>query len=64
MDGPNDEGQMYEREGKLTDTLPKPYATAEAAKLANNGVEPPDLTYIVRGRHGEEVRIILLYITS
>ncbi|KAL4234962.1 iso-1-cytochrome c [Mactra antiquata] len=60
VDGPNDDGEMYEREGKLTDRLPKPYPNPEAAAAANNGVEPPDLTYIVRGRHGEEDYIFAL----
>jgi len=51
-DGPDDTGNMFTRPGKLFDVLPKPYPNAEAAKAANNGVEPPDLSVIVKGRAG------------
>ncbi|XP_045193462.2 cytochrome c1, heme protein, mitochondrial-like [Mercenaria mercenaria] len=54
VDGPNDQGEMFERPGKLSDKLPAPYANPEAARAANNGALPPDLTYIVRARHGGE----------
>ena len=54
-DGPDGEGKMFERTGKLSDYFPSPYANAEAAKAANNGAFPPDLTYIVAARHGREV---------
>jgi ubiquinol-cytochrome c reductase cytochrome c1 subunit len=53
-DGPNDEGLMYERPGKLSDYFPNPYPNEEAARAANNGAFPPDLTYIILGRHGNE----------
>ena len=56
IDGPDDEGKMFERPGKLSDYFPSPYANDEAAKAANNGAYPPDLTYIVSARHGGEVR--------
>ena len=55
-DGPNDEGEMFERPGKLSDRFPRPYANDEAAKAANNGALPPDLSFIVNARHGGEVR--------
>ena len=51
-DGPNDEGEMFERPGKLSDPLPKPYANEEAARAANNGAVPPDLSLIIKARHG------------
>ena len=54
-DGPNEEGDMFQRPGKLSDRFPRPYANDEAAKAANNGALPPDLTYIVNARHGGEV---------
>ena len=47
---------MFDRPGKLSDRLPSPYLNDEAAKTANNGAIPPDLTYIVRSREGGEVR--------
>ena len=51
-DGPNREGQMFTRPGKLYDTLPSPYPNKEAAKVANNGAYPPDLSLIALARHG------------
>ncbi|XP_039264310.1 cytochrome c1, heme protein, mitochondrial-like [Styela clava] len=53
-DGPNDEGEMFERPGKLFDYFPNPYPNEEAARAANNGALPPDLSYIVLARHGGE----------
>jgi ubiquinol-cytochrome c reductase cytochrome c1 subunit len=50
-DGPNDEGEMFERPGKLSDPFPKPYANDEAAAAANNGAIPPDLSLMVKARH-------------
>ena len=50
-DGPNDEGEMYERAGKLSDPLPRPYANEEAARYANGGAYPPDLSLITKARH-------------
>ncbi|XP_059185970.1 cytochrome c1, heme protein, mitochondrial [Centropristis striata] len=45
---------MFTRPGKLSDYFPKPYANPEAARAANNGAMPPDLSYIVNARHGGE----------
>ena len=52
LDGPNDEGEMFERPCKLSDGIPGPYANDEAARAANNGALPPDLSLIVKARHG------------
>lgn len=46
---------MFERPGKLSDYFPSPYANDEAARAANNGALPPDLSYITSARHGGEV---------
>lgn len=54
-DGPNEEGEMFKRPGKLADHIPRPYPNEEAARYANNGAYPPDLTYITLARHGGEV---------
>lgn len=51
-DGPNDEGEMFTRPGKLSDHFVRPYANDEAARAANNGALPPDLTCIVKARPG------------
>jgi len=53
-DGPDDEGNMFERPGKLSDYFPNPYSNEEAARAANNGAYPPDLSFIVSARKGGE----------
>lgn len=55
QDGPDDQGKMFMRPGKLSDVVPSPYANPEAARAANNGALPPDLSYIVLAREGNEV---------
>uniref|UniRef100_A0A1I8I9V3 Cytochrome c domain-containing protein n=3 Tax=Macrostomum lignano TaxID=282301 RepID=A0A1I8I9V3_9PLAT len=52
QDGPDETGQMFERPGKLSDFFPNPYPNVEAAKAANGGAAPPDLSFIVAARHG------------
>jgi ubiquinol-cytochrome c reductase cytochrome c1 subunit len=49
-DGPDENGNMFERPGKLSDTLPKPYPNEEAARAANAGAFPPDLSLITKAR--------------
>ncbi|KAL2037058.1 hypothetical protein N7G274_010185 [Stereocaulon virgatum] len=49
---PNDEGEIEKRPGKLSDYIPAPYKNDEAAKAANNGALPPDLSLMVKARHG------------
>ncbi|KAL1591583.1 cytochrome c1 [Paraconiothyrium brasiliense] len=49
---PNDEGEIEKRPGKLSDYLPGPYKNDEAARAANNGALPPDLSLMVKARHG------------
>lgn len=51
-DDPDDEGNPRKRPGKLADYLPAPYANEEAARAANQGALPPDLSLIVKARHG------------
>lgn len=51
VDGPNEEGEMFERPGKLFDCFNSPYANPEAGKAANGGALPPDLSCIVKARH-------------
>ncbi|KAH8379587.1 hypothetical protein KR009_005906 [Drosophila setifemur] len=59
-DGPDDTGNFYNRPGKLSDYFPSPYPNEEAARAANNGAYPPDLSYIVSARHGGEDYIFSL----
>eukprot|EP00550_Attheya_septentrionalis_P003401 CAMPEP_0198291318 /NCGR_PEP_ID=MMETSP1449-20131203/8883_1 /TAXON_ID=420275 /ORGANISM="Attheya septentrionalis, Strain CCMP2084" /LENGTH=275 /DNA_ID=CAMNT_0043989939 /DNA_START=29 /DNA_END=856 /DNA_ORIENTATION=+ len=61
VDGPNDEGEMFERPGKLADRLPKPYANDEQGRAANGGALPPDLSLMVKARHaGQDYLFSLL----
>lgn len=52
MDGPNDEGEMFERPGRLSDHIKRPYENDKQAAYANNGALPPDLSLITKARHG------------
>jgi ubiquinol-cytochrome c reductase cytochrome c1 subunit len=52
MDGPNDEGEMFERPGKPADHFKSPFANDKAASYANGGAIPPDLSLITKARHG------------
>ncbi len=52
MDGPNEEGEMVERPGKSSDHFKSPFPNDNAAKFANNGALPPDLSLITKARHG------------
>lgn len=49
---PNDEGEIEKRPGKLSDYIPGPYKNDEAARAANNGALPPDLSLMTKARHG------------
>ena len=49
-DGPNDEGEMFEREARPSDKFVGPYENDKVARLANNGAYPPDLSLIVKAR--------------
>jgi len=50
QDGPNDDGDMFDRPGIAADKFPMPYANENAARAANNGAYPPDLSLIVKAR--------------
>ena len=49
---PNDQGQMYQRPGRPSDPIPSPFPNEQAARAANNGALPPDLSMIVKARPG------------
>jgi ubiquinol-cytochrome c reductase cytochrome c1 subunit len=49
-DGPNEEGDMFEREALPSDRFANPYPNNNAARAANNGAYPPDLSLIVKAR--------------
>lgn len=62
QDGPDSEGEMFERPGMLSDYHPKPYPNDNAARFANNGALPPDLSLVIkaRGRHEDYVFSLLV----
>jgi ubiquinol-cytochrome c reductase cytochrome c1 subunit len=49
-DGPNDEGEMFDRPARASDRFVKPFPNENAARAANNGAFPPDLTLMVKAR--------------
>lgn len=52
IDGPNSEGEMFTRTGRLSDKFIKPYPNVQAAKSANGGAYPPDMSVLVKARGG------------
>ena len=53
-DGPNDQGEMFERPARPADHFKSPFANDQAARAANNGALPPDFSLIVKARAGGE----------
>jgi len=51
-DGPNSDGEMFERPAKLSDKFVMPYSNKEEAKSANGGAYPPDMSVLVKARKG------------
>lgn len=49
-DGPGDDGEMFDRPGLPSDHFVPPYANENAARAAQNGAYPPDLSLIVKAR--------------
>ena len=49
-DGPNDDGEMFERDGKPSDYFPAPFPNVKAAAAANSGKAPPDLSLMAKAR--------------
>lgn len=52
MDGPDDEGEMFERPMRPSDKFKNPYTNSNQARYANNGALPPDLSLITKAREG------------
>lgn len=51
-DGPDKDGNMFDRPGMSSDYLPSPFANDAAAGAANGGAIPPDLSLITKSREG------------
>ncbi len=49
-DGPNESGEMFTRPAIPTDKFVSPYPNEQAARAANNGAYPPDLSLMVKAR--------------
>ena len=49
-DGPDDKGEMFERPGRPADYFPSPFPNENAARAANGGAFPPDLSLITKAR--------------
>jgi len=49
-DGPNDEGEMFDRAGLPSDHFKSPYPNEQSARNANGGALPPDLSLIIKAR--------------
>ena len=52
IDGPNTDGEMFNRPGKLSDKFVMPYENVKAAEAANGGAYPPDMSVLVKARGG------------
>ena len=51
-DGPNSDGEMFTRPGRLSDKFAMPYANDEEAKSSNGGAYPPDMSVLLKARKG------------
>lgn len=51
-DGPDENGEMFERPAIATDRFASPFANENAARAANNGAYPLDLSVIAKARAG------------
>lgn len=49
-DGPNDEGEMFDRPALPSDHFASPFPNVKAAMYANNGAYPPDMSLLAKAR--------------
>lgn len=49
-DGPNDQGEMFERPGRAADRFPSPFPNEQAARAAMGGAYPPDFSVLAKAR--------------
>ena len=50
LDGPNDEGEMFERPARPSDHFVSPFTNEQEARVSNNGSYPPDLSVITKAK--------------
>lgn len=48
----NDQGEVVERQARPSDKFVSPYPNKQAARVANGGAYPPDLSLIIKARSG------------
>jgi cytochrome c1 len=51
-DGPNDQGEMFQRPGRPSDRFRSPYPNEQTAQKMNKGALPPDLSVMAKARPG------------
>ncbi len=51
-DGPNSDGEMFMRPGRLSDKFVEPYPNIESSIAANGGAYPPDMSVLAKARAG------------
>jgi cytochrome c1 len=51
-DGPNDQGEMFQRPARPSDRFRSPYPNDATARRFNNGALPPDLSVMAKARLG------------
>tara|TARA_B100000029_G_scaffold294236_1_gene287554 strand:- start:1042 stop:1914 length:873 start_codon:yes stop_codon:yes gene_type:complete len=51
-DGPNEDGEMFMRPGRLSDKFVSPFPNVKAAAAANGGAYPPDMSVLAKARKG------------
>ena len=61
IDGPNEEGELFERPAKPSDRFVSPFSNEQEARVSNNGSYPPDLSVITKAKkHGPDYIFNLL----
>jgi cytochrome c1 len=51
VDGPDDDGEMFDRPGIAADYFPAPFPNDKAAAASNGGAMPPDLSLMAKARN-------------
>jgi len=52
IDGPNEDGEMFTRSGRISDKFVSPFPNVKAAAAANGGAYPPDMSVLAKARKG------------
>ena len=52
VDGPDEDGEMFTRAALASDRIPSPHPNDNAARAANGGALPPDMSLLAKARAG------------